>query len=267
MGLFGRSVEIIVAGRRFGLRGDDVYAEIEKTKRSEPNNALIQVFNPDEGFIAAARNLDGDELVEVSAGYGDTLHLAFRGSPMPGGVRVNDEDTDTTLEIEALDGGHQWRASRVNQTTEGSTSAEEIIRFCADAMGVSVRRIDIPDDYEISFGSVLVGSTSKILDRIADSAGVDWSIQDGELVVVPDGVDSGRTAPLYTPDNGTLLSVDRTDEGIEARVLFVEPVSPLDPFRIESRRISGWFRAERVDTQLDSSFNDPFWQIIEAVEL
>ena len=168
-----------------------------------------------------------------------------------------------------MDGGYEWRANRVNQTISGATSGEELFRFLADQLDIPVRRIELPDDYDLSYGSVLIGSTRDALTRLADSLGVTWSIQDNELVVLPENEHSGRTAPTYSPENGTLLSASKTDDGVEVRALYWQPVSPGDAFHVEgSTSISdGFYRAERVDIDLDSSYSDDWWQTIEGVEV
>lgn len=265
----GRQIEVLVGGRRFHAQADgdglDIEASIEKSIGSEPNRAEITIVNVNESTASQMRNIDLDELVEVSAGVGDQLSLIFRGSPIEDGVTVNRGGTNHNVVIEASDGGYEWRATRINTTLSGQTSARQIVDLCVDELDVPVRRIEIPDDFEVAFGAVLAGPVKDILDRIADSAGVRWSIQDGEFLMVPDGENSNRTAPLFSLSNNTLISANKKRDGsVKVTAVLTDPVSPGDPFKADGQTVDGFFRADKVDISISSGSSSNWQQTLQT---
>jgi len=264
---FGKEIEMLLAGRKFTSKGPDFEVEIEKDNNPEPNRAIITVFNPNDQLVARARELGNDELVEISAALVGNFSLAFRGSPIPDGVSDSLGDVNRELEIEVADGGYEWRATRVNTSFKGGSSAEEIIRFCADKFGFPIRRLELPNNYSISYGAVLSGSVADIMTRTVNSAGAQWSLQDQELVVVPENETSGRTAPVFSGENGTLLSTSETEKGADSEVLFTNPVNPEDPYKLDSEVTPGFFKAQKVTTVLHSGEGEAWDQEIEGVSL
>jgi hypothetical protein len=265
----GRQIEVLVGGRRFHAQangdGLDIEASIEKSIGSEPNRAEITIVNVNESTASQMRSIDLDELVELSAGVGDQLSLIFRGSPVEDGVTVNRSGTNYNVVIEASDGGYEWRATRINTTLSGQTSAREIVDLCVDKLDVPVRRIEIPDDFEVAFGAVLAGPVKDILDRIADSAGVRWSIQDGEFLMVPDGENSNRTAPLFSLSNNTLISANKKRDGsVKVTAVLTDPVSPGDPFKADGQTVDGFFRADKVDISISSGSSSNWQQTLQT---
>jgi hypothetical protein len=148
--------------------------------------------------------------VEVQAGYREGMSLIFRGDlrkAMP-----SREGTDWVVKITAGDGEHALRTARVARSFASGTTLQTVVQAIAEAMGVGPgnaaqalrgARLGGLDD-TFPEGTMLFGGAAAELTRLTASAGLTWSIQDGNLQVLPRGGALAREAILLSASTGLI---------------------------------------------------------------
>lgn len=233
--------------------------EVTKTTAREPNKCTVKIANLTRRRRDELAELDEPEL-QVIAGYRDFKDTIFAGD-------VRDlwsyrEGVDTWTEIEAEDSGRSYRTARIEQSFAPGTSLSTVIRACAVAMGVGVGNTDeIAADAELPSGSntyptgtTVSGVAWRQLNRIATSASLRWSVQNGVLQFRRPGQAAETvSAPHLSPGTGLLESPTRGARDQRtgritygAKCLMNPAVYPGRVVRISSRELSADLMVKRA---------------------
>lgn len=198
--------------------GLDFRFDVSANTEREPNTAEIRIWNLSEerrGTIEGKRNA----VVVLEVGYEgfDELHELFRGEVDVARSRRDGSDFLTT--IQAGDGERAFRGARASTSLRRNATVKDAARQLADQIKVEAGnmldqlgkgKIGLTDKFES--GTVLDGSASDELDRLARSAGLDWSIQGGAIQMAPRGQGVPGDPVLLTSDFGGNVEID--DDGL-----------------------------------------------------
>lgn len=189
--------------------------EITKTIGSAPNTAKIEIFNlhPDnEGKIKG----EFDE-VTLDAGYKGHALLVFAGNITS--VKRPREENDWITTIIAADGDMDTKDTVVNASFIAGTSTQQILEHIVAGMSkVKLGYTKVTDRQRIR-GRVLTGMARHKFDEIAAHSDAHWSVQDGELVIVPVASTLPNEAIVINASTGMLGTPELTDKGIDVRCL------------------------------------------------
>ena len=127
--------------------------------------------------------------VIIEAGYvGETQQL-FSGDMT--NVVHSREGNDWLTNIDSGDGSRSYRSSRINESFAPGTKLVDVIKKVAETMGLGMG--NVVDKLgeggfrggvtEFAKGISVVGKCSEELDKLLASAGLEYSIQDGQLQV------------------------------------------------------------------------------------
>ena len=196
--------------------------------------------------------------VEVHAGYVGGMSLIFRGDlrkAVPGR-----EGTDWLVKVTAGDGEHAIRSTRVSRSFAPGTTVTAVVTHLAEAMGVGIGNARealrgaslgtaglLGDTF--AEGTVVYGNAAAELTRLCESARKTWSIQEGNLQILPLGGSLTRTAILLSPGTGMV----GTPEVVSRRVITVKAL--LQP---------GLVPGQQVVVQSDALLSVAPWRITEA---
>jgi len=234
--------------------------DVQHTRGRSPNSATIRVYNLSEASIAAFRR-DG-ALVRLLAGYEpEAPQLIFQGTVVDGGLEEKKKTVDRILKVEAQDGGRAIKSTRLNYAATTASNYRQVVERLAGKLdGIDVGRIDVPNDVELPRGAHISGPARDVLDRIAEGAGADWSIQDGKLRLIAKGDDTGQRGALFSSTKGNLVGEPtKTDSGVEVTGLLVPSLRPGDRFKLESAARTGIYRARGVQFQGDNWTGKKFY--------
>ena len=203
----------------------------------------------------------------IEAGYVETKALIFDGEA----VHVTSARVTAGFEtkVSAAD-GLQARRGIVSAALNGPQSIGKVFEKVAKSMKVNAERAvakALSGEFDGAMrqffsGVTIQGPADRVMNQLAQSAGFEWSIQDGELVVLtPDGFVDEEVIQLG-PLSGLIQSPERRrDEKTHKEIVVVR--SLLQPrmrvgrkVEIESREISGLFRIELVRHTGDTSGSD-----------
>lgn len=261
--IFDRRFVLDVGAKRFqtfeGRAALHIAFAVEKDTKPEPNNVEIRLFN-----LAEETRDDLEKLktvpVRLICGYAERSDLLFAG----GLRKVESVRTPPKWEtiLSSGDGEDQIRKSRIRETFSKGTPKRLVLQRLIKNMGLGLGNFDAivtPEDFPkygevLRFGQTISGNVAEELTQYARSLGLSWSIQD-ETMRLAFGAEPSDKAqgPRLTPDTGLIESPKLDSKGKLIGKCFLEPgLVPGRAFFVESEKISGFFKCEKVKHAGDS---------------
>lgn len=201
--------------------------------------------------------------VEVQAGYEGGRSTLFRGD-LRKAVPAR-EGTEWSVTVTAGDGEHAIRTARVSRSFAAGTTLESVVRAIADAMGVGLGNAvtalrgaglgSVGDTFPE--GTLVHGLAATELTRLCASSGRTWSVQDGNLQILPLGGALARDAILLSADTGMLESpkiVNRRT--VQVSALIQPGLVPGQQVVLQSQVIGGTWRISEAEYTGDTHGND-----------
>lgn len=205
--LFGRRARLTVGSLKVESEGEKalkITFSIHKSTRLAENSAKIEVYNLSEQTRQRLTDESENTLgvirhIVLEAGYADQIRQIFAGDRAWVGHALKGTDWVTT--VESLDGNALLRQQVPPKTFDPKVDGFTIFGDLADTVKANWDNIkkspDIVDALKRTIydaGKTVDGSLRKAIGGIASDAGLDLSVQDGELcLTVPGGlaIDSG----------------------------------------------------------------------------
>ena len=250
-----------------GLR---IIFQVEKTSESTANTAKISVYNLSGKGRALAEKEKAIVILEV--GYGNSIEQLFYGDVTRAYISRQGADWVTTMECG--DGSEALRSAHIDKSYAPGTDLKQVIKDVAQGFvdqGKVVMGSLLGIESEKAQGGVsLSGRNKTILDELTAKQGLEWSVQDNVLQILPKDQDNGLQAVLLTPETGLVGSpVKREVEGglgVEFKALIQPRLVPGRLVRIESREIDGDYKLVEVQFAGDTHA-DAFYAAAKAVAL
>lgn len=260
---------------RYGNAGGNASAlrvgfEVKKGIKSSPNSAAVTIYNMSPQNRS---NLTPGMFVTILAGYGSQMQLLSVGV-IDTAKSVRDGPSISTT-IECLDGASAITQVMINQTWGDNTPLWQIFQDIATAMqipsaanpaGVSAGAVlGLPPDV-FQFGYVAFGKAATVLDTLCRPRGLEWSIQNGGLQILPKGAHSGDEAEVVSYQTG-LVGVPSLNKGVcEFTCLLNPSIAPGKLVYLDSRDVTGFYKVRGGKWEGDT--HDNKWTCsVEAVEM
>lgn len=247
---FGRVCHLIVGKDGSGIKISDlrIRFDIKKSSGDDPNTAKIEIYN-----LSPERQnqiIKEWEDIQLIAGYKDRERIIFSGQIRTAIPIVS--GTDRILTIESGDGDREILRGFVNKTLEKGCTSNEIIGECQSAM------FDITaayaDDLTTTYkrGRVLSGRASDILTMQTKQEDAQWSIQDGQLLLLQGGNVRPNAVWLIDKESGMLGSPEPTTVGVKVNTLLNPAYLIGGVAKIDSIMFSGGVRIETINHKGDT---------------
>lgn len=242
-----------------------VLFDVEKTSSKEPNRAEVTIFNlnlinrsqlesgqqlADE---ARASGLAYDWPLTIEAGYVGSREQIFSGNITFATSRKENVDWVTT--IECGDGENKYRSARMNKSYTVGSPVTQVAIDASVLLGVGpgniVEKLG-PGVFRKGFsvfsqGFVASGSAVDVLDQILSSAGFNWSIQDGQLMILAPDETTFEEVVVLSKDLGLIGSPEKNENGnISFKSLLQGSIKPGRRVLIQSQLVTGQFKVEKV---------------------
>ena len=240
-------------GRR--LPGLHTTFDFEKKDGAARNTARLLVTNPSIGTAALAQK-DGAVAI-LYAGYGDDVGVCFVGEVTR--ATVTHQGPDRVLELESGDKIVDHTASIQGALRSQSLGLKDALGEVGKALGAVGVDVDAVEDSALSAGRglVLQGSPRKQLRRLSRIRRFDWTMEDGELVIVPRGGASQDTAVVLEPGAGLIGSPAPGEKGrIEVTCQLRSVFRLRRIIEVRSRDYNGFFLIRRIKGSGDSGSGD-----------
>lgn len=229
---------------------------VEKSNVPAPNSAKIQVWNLSQQNL---RVLDTkDCLVELKAGYGDSLSLITVGYVVSA-VTVMD-NADRMTEIEIVDGLVAIRDTVISVSMNGKVDCKKLYEDIAKKMGLTIMLAKDLQFKTFSNGFSYVGKSKTALQKIADYCGHNWTIHNGILHITNKGRGISSRGYVLSSDTGLIsipkrLVIEKDGKsytGWEVRYFLNGAIGINDIVKLESNTISGFFLVQSITMDGDN---------------
>lgn len=246
---------------------------IEKSLKGEPNTCDITISNLSAQTRAEFSSKPLYVILEV--GYDDNpLKRLFAGDVIWAPSTRRPPDWETL--IQAGDGTRASVHARLNRSYRSGINKKTILKDLASAMGMtiptSIAEARALQDQFVS-GVTVSGQSSVEMDRLLKSAGMEYSIQGGELQIVETGGVTQDRAWFMSADDGMIgtpvLSVptesNKTPTLTVQSLIFPE-LTPGGKLELISESLSGTYRITRV-THAGDTHGDTWLTTVEGKPL
>lgn len=265
---FGRETYCVIGDPQTGeareLRGLRISFEVVKRDGAAINTGKLTIYNPspDSCALAARRGA----YVQLYAGYLDAggAALIFTGS-ITRAVATR-ERPEIRLEIESGDGQAAIAAS--SQTTlQGSTSLRDALGPLADAAQLGLDYVGVNPDEVLSAprGLTLSGPALGSINRIAKLNRLDWTIDNGRLILLARGAATQLPALLVSAQTGLIGSPAAGDKGrVVFKMLLSGEVRLRRVIQLDSLDFKGWVLVRGAKFMGDSGYDAAYYVEVEA---
>jgi hypothetical protein len=211
--------------------------QVQQSDVETPNSALIRVYNLAPETLTRVEN----EFTRVilQAGYeNDSFGIIFEGS-IKQTRRGRFIGPDSFLDILAADGDEAYNQATVNETLAAGTTSDQVLQRLAAAMGLPVGYApDLPPN-ALQRGKAMYGLARWYLRDFAQTYQLRWSIQRGQLVLVPmTGYVPGQ-AVVLNKFTGLIGVPEVTPGGICVRALLNPQIRVGSLIQLNSNDITG----------------------------
>lgn len=209
------------AGEALDLSALHIKFSVKRSDTVTPNTADIKVYNLEEQTAILIRK----EFTRVilQAGYEGNFGVIFQGN-IKQVILGRESATDTFIEIIAGDGDRAYNFAIVNMSlAKGSTQRDQLNASlkAMNQFGVTEGQIgeDSLDDTELPRGKVLYGNARNQLQKIAQTSGASWSIQDEKVNFVARKAYLPNERVVLTSKTGLIGTPQQTNVGVNVKCL------------------------------------------------
>lgn len=257
--------------------------EIAKDAGEQPNGHKISLYN----LAPATRSRieQPDLRCLLYAGYAEEGGPMLLAAGSITGAHTRFEGSDVVTELEVHDGYVEIRDTAVTLGYGAGVSAAAIIRDLAKQMGLPlIMAHDVPDRIWRN-GFSFYGPARQALHKVVQGTGLEWSIQNQTLQIVPKRGTTRRQAVELAAESGLvgypersraaasekdkandqkakanreMASAGQQRDGWRVQSLLVPQVNPGDLIRLRSRLADGFYRVESLRHTGDTE--DGQWQ-------
>lgn len=254
----------------------DVDFNCLKTQSSHPNKSSARIY----GINESNRNLitSRAKKIRLFAGY-DVLKLIATGDIVITTPKY--EQPDWSIEVIFGDGQSAYQSSRTTISFSEGTSVKDIISKLSQNMGLAIRQLPEKLKESINSGLSLSGLTKDAMDIITKDFGLDWSIQDDEIVVTQSEKSANYDIVVINGSSGLIGTPLATPTGVNFTAQLNPDIRPKGIIEISSdswavdngqsaiaindnRKFNGKYQVRNV-TYSGNNYGGPFEVMVEAV--
>lgn len=267
MTLFSRTYTLVVGTR--DVSALDIQFSVTRTLQATPNKAEIKVYNASPDTRAQwATYKKGHIPVSLSVGYKDEGEVRiFLG--MLRTLESTPEGSDIITSISSGD-GEETKGKRIKVTLPRAVAPDQALRAIVGALGVG--RGNIEDAVRAlrsrgvatlhGRGAVLSGPSALAMTQFCQSAGLEWSVQDGAVQILQKGEGLAGTALALSSDSGLIGSPTVDTKGVLSAVtLLIPSLVPGRIVEVDSLGVKGAFVVGQVEYTGETNGNEWYCKI------
>lgn len=231
---------------------------VTKTLTKEPNTAEIQVTNLSQ-LLRQSISIK-DLRVILEAGYESHLAGVFIGDART--IDHTREGADWSTKIRAGDGERAIGVAHASFSVQGGTPVDRVVAKVVEPLGLKVDPTQFAGK-QVVHGMAVDAPAARVLDRVITAAGLEWSIQDGKLQVLPKGRANTEQALELSATTGLIGSpeVSAPDKKtgrvlLKGRALLAPRLRPGGRVVLASEAHRGTYRVVKVTHQGDTHGSD-----------
>lgn len=257
--LFDRKIELVVD--TYELSDFDCTFRVKKNLKPEPNTAEIQIFNLAESTQKALGSAKKKVPVKIRAGYKSNIGQIYLGELRTAPTFKDGADWITQL---SSGDGESARKNGLYQVIGPKTPPDLALAAIVKALGVGTGNLPfalakLRAKGVVSLGGrqVIVGNAAQRMTDFCESAGLEWSIQNGQVQILDKGKPREGLAYLLSPATGLIGSPSTDNEGkVHAQTLMIPDLIPGQIVLFASHGVKGGYRVEETEFTGDTRGDD-----------
>lgn len=233
-------------GKALDLSGLRFQFAIRRGDLQTPNTADIRVYNVSDQTADRIRQLLPQPeftRVVVQGGYDGNFGALFDGE-IKQVRRGRESSTDTYIDITAADGDSAYNfAISAVSLAAGSTPKDHISAVLQGMAEFGISGGYMPSDMPgnpLPRGKVFYGMTKDELRKIAKNTQTSWSIQNGNLTIIPESAYIDGDIPVITSATGMIGLPEQTQNGIRVKVLLNPNIKIGQAVKLDNKSIQGY---------------------------
>lgn len=273
--LYGREAFVYIDDRRIeGLR---LKFKANKSLKADPNTLDLHVYNL-KAETRAQMKARGASVILV-AGYKGSSEIIFSGAARTVDHVKTGAEWDT--HIQCGDGEIAYRTSLSSFSFGPGTKWKDVVGKLAGDLKVKAGdaiaqvmggNLNGAVDTFLQ-GYTANGPTVREIDRVMRAAGLEWSIQDGKLLILRPATTTTETAIVLSAMSGLIGSPEHgapeKDGGaslLKVRSLLQAGLRPGRSMKVEASKIRGFYRIEKV-THCGDTHGGEWFSDVESLPL
>lgn len=257
--LYNRTASIVIREKdnndQRDISGLRVVFEIEKSIDSSSNTAVISVYNMNKSKRKFSERSDLEIILSTGyTGFGDPKEkILFQGDIQKVTSRKDGPDIVTTYEI----GDNQDSLSFkfLDKSYQKGVKIKSIIKDLAKSLDIILNDVNLDKLSNASFltGFVADGLAKDTLDKLFKKEGLEWSVQENELIIT-DQKDINENAAVKISSKTGMLNkpIPREDEGFEILTLIDPAIKPQGTIDINEGDFKGSFFVRKCSYRGDT---------------
>jgi len=227
------------------------------------NSAEVKLFNLSEDTRKRLQGMK-DVFVTVEAGYADGTSVIFRGQLHEAFSTRDGNDWITS--VSSADAAKARKKQRIQKSFPAGTKVAAIITECAKALAVGMGNAENAaskaqlwnvSPSTVQTGYVASGDALSQLDRVCRSCGLEWSIQDNQLQLLPRGQPIAEQGIILSQSSGLVGSPEHGKGGlVRCRTLMIPNLLPGRRVELQSKHVNGVYRVETTTHKGDYASAD-----------
>lgn len=209
-------------GQAVDLSNLRIKFSVKRSNAQTPNAADIKVYNLEAETAVSLANTQEFVRVVLQAGYVGNTRIIFQGTIKQ--VIIGSESaTDTFLEIIASDGDLAYNYAIVSTTIAAGATQQQQIDACVTSMsklGITAgKNTKVAATPRLPRGKVMFGNAKHYLRAAAQTTQSPWSIQDEQIVFVPQAGYLPGQAVILNANTGLIGTPQQTLQGVNCKCL------------------------------------------------
>lgn len=239
--------------------------DIDKNMCGSSNKSKIEIFNLSTESRQAIKK---GYLLQLQAGYNGLVENLFVGNVITPTSTRNGADIITSLECG--DGESSIIFAKLDKSYPAGVTLATILSDIAKAMGTTTSSnpagvsagiaLGIPN-VTYNKGFVAHGSCKDTLDKLVKPVGLEWTVQNGNLNIIPISLFDGKTAVLLSSETG-MIGVPSQNQFFTQFTSLLNPKlvpGALVQLKSENTSLNGFYKIRRAHYEGDS--HDTKWQV------
>jgi hypothetical protein len=239
-----------------------------------PNTCDLRIFGLSATHrkqLAKSTTTPGPDTVVVpcilAAGYQQNQKVLFSGELR--GAQDISEGPNVIVELSTGDGDAAITQTRLNLVVPAGATMSQVFQQIVDSMGVQSGNLQSalgqfqssPQAARLfAKGAALKGSAAEILSDMCRSVGIQWSIQNGAIQILPVTTPPEGQAILIDENHGMVGTPTVDTKGIAVvRTLMIPGIIPGSKIALSSRNASGGFTVIGMEIEGDTSPGSTTW--------
>lgn len=245
--------------------------EVFKSIESDRNSCRVDIYNLSETTRNNIPN-DANSLVRISAGYSENAGLLHIGQGNISNVIQTFKSPEIITTIYSKDGFKQTKNNVVSLSFSEKTPLKNIIDKLAANLSLPISYANY-DNTVLQGGYSYMGGVQGALDELATQFDFNWSIQDGELVIIKKNSSTKKQVVFLSATTGLIenpekiiktKSIEDVQRDEYKIVALMQPqLQAGDLVDIKSKIINGLFTIFELQHKGDTFGND--WYTLMTV--